>query len=84
MGLFLSLIFIIGLQYFLIFLFQLIPYNFPPYVVEVTIDLVLAFVFAIFNYRGNKKEAFKDPLFHRSVAIYFCILILFSVIFWLL
>ncbi len=48
--------------------------------IEIVIDLVLAFVFAFFSYRGNKKEAFKDVQFHKLVAIYFVILILFTLL----
>ena len=49
--------------------------------IEIAIDFVLAFVFSILNYPGERKDAIKDPLFHRNVAIYFVLLVVFSFIF---
>lgn len=49
--------------------------------IEIAIDFVLAFVFSIFNYQGDRKNAIKDPIFHRNVAMYFILLIVFSFIF---
>lgn len=53
-----------------------------PYIIDTIIDLVLAFIFAFVYYRGPKKEAIKDYNFHRSVAMYFVVLILFSMVYW--
>lgn len=53
-----------------------------PYVSDALIDVVLAFIFAIAYYRGPRKEAFKDVNFHRSVALYFVILIGMSLLYW--
>ena len=50
-------------------------------VIEIAIDLVLAFVFSIFNYMGDRKQMIKDPAFHRNVAIYFIVLTAFSFLF---
>ena len=75
MGFFISILIILGIQIVIeIFLASLgVP--------TLCIDLVLAFLFSYFNYRGNRKEAIKDPLFHRNVAITFAILILISLLF---
>jgi len=50
--------------------------------VEIIIDVVLGFVFAIINYRGgSRKDAIKDPLFHRSFAIYTGVFLLITFIY---
>ena len=79
MGFFISILIILGIQIVIeIFLASL---GVPTLYIEICIDLVLAFLFSYFNYRGNRKEAIKDPLFHRNVAITFAILILISLLF---
>lgn len=73
-GLILSLIIIFAVHFtvYAILINLGVPYL---YVLLIT-DLVLAFLFSMFNYRGYKKEAIKDPKFHRNVAIWFGILVL--------
>ena len=82
MGFFISILIILGIQIVIeIFLASL---GVPTLYIEICIDLVLAFLFSYFNYRGSRKEAIKDPLFHRNVAITFAILILISLLFYIL
>ena len=72
MGFFISILIILGIQIVIeIFLASL---GVPTLYIEICIDLVLAFLFSYFNYRGNRKEAIK-------VAITFAILILISLLF---
>ena len=78
LGLFVWLIFLLGIQYALSYLFQYLGFNY--YISDTLINIVLAFLFV--NYRGYKKEAFKDPTFHKNVAIYFVVLMIFSLLFW--
>jgi heme/copper-type cytochrome/quinol oxidase subunit 2 len=76
---FITLIIVIAIQYFLqIFLLSL---GFSYVAIELIIDLVLAFIFSLLNYRGRKKDAFKDPRFHRNVAIYFGIFVIVALLF---
>mgnify|MGYP003291517910 CR=1 FL=1 len=42
--------------------------------VALIIDFILSFIFALVNYPGSKKEAFRDSRFHSTVAIYFILL----------
>ncbi len=72
---------LIILQYGLSYLFLLMNIN-NIYIIDTLIDVVLAFVFALLYYQGNKKEAFKDLNFHRSVAMYFVVLIIMSMLWW--
>ncbi len=76
-GFFLSLIFIlllqVGLQYVLTML------SFSNLWICIIIDFVLAVVFTLFNFRGREK--LRNPSFHQSVAVYFLILSIFSLIF---
>lgn len=75
-GFFISLIIIIalqiGLQYLLIFL------NVPVIWIGIIVDFALSVVFALFNFRGQEK--LKNPNFHKTIAIYFVILTIFSII----
>ena len=82
MGIVVWLIFLFAIQYGLSYLFQMLGMNY--YVSDTLINLVLSFIFSFVNYRGNKKEAFKDSRFHRNVAIYFVVLMIFSLLFWFL
>lgn len=83
MGLITSFILIFVLQYALTYLFSFLGIT-NPIVVDTLIDVVLSFVFALIFYRGERKYAFKDPQFHKSVAYYFIFLIVFSMIYWFL
>ena len=78
LGYFLVLILVIGIQ----FLLQLTlgSLGLPMITIELIVNLVIAFVFSLFNYRGNKKEAFKDKRFHRSVLSYFLIFTVISLV----
>lgn len=71
---------ILVLQYALSYLFSMMGLNY--YISDTLINLVLAFIFSIWNYRGLNKETLKNPYFHRSVAIYFVIFMLFSLLYW--
>ena len=82
MGIVVWLIFLFAIQYGLSYLFQMLGMNY--YVSDTLINLVLSFIFSFVNYRGNKKEAFKDPRFHRNIAVYFVVLMIFSLLFWFL
>lgn len=75
-------IIILAVQYGAYYLFSSLGFN--PIVSDVLVDVVLAFVFALIYYRGNRKKAFKDPYFHRSVATYFLILFIISMIYYFL
>lgn len=72
---FILLVVVIGVQ----FLLQLLlgSLGLPLITIELIVNLVIAFIFSFINYRGYKKEAFKDVSFHRSVFGYF---IVFSII----
>ena len=78
LGYFLVLILVIGIQ----FLLQLTlgSLGLPMITIELIVNLVIAFVFSLFNYRGNKKEAFKDKRFHRNVLSYFLIFTVISLV----
>lgn len=75
-------LFILILQYFLSYVFSMMGLNI--YISDTLINLVLAILFSFLNYRGYKSEAIKDPYFHRSIAIYFVIFMLFSLLYWFL
>lgn len=83
---FLILILVVGIQIVLqIFLGGL---GLPMITIELIVNLVIAFIFSLFNYRGYKKEAFKDPSFHKSVLSYFLVftvisLIIYGINYWL-
>lgn len=79
MGFFISLIVVLGIQLLTQFVFYDLL-GFPIIWVNIIIDLILAFVFSIFNFRGREK--FKNPQFHKMVAIYFAIFTIFTVIFY--
>lgn len=78
----LLILLLFALQFGLEYLFSLMGIS--PIVANALIDVVFAFVFAFVYYRGDKKEAFKDIRFHRSVAMYFLILVIFSFLWGLL
>ena len=49
--------------------------NVPTVYIEMILNLVLAVVFSIWNYRRfDRKEAFKDISFHISVCTWYAIL----------
>ncbi len=79
MGLIVFFIIILAIESGLYFLFPLIGIT-QPFVVDVLIDVVLAFIFAIVYYRGDRKRKWKDPSFHMSVFKYFLVLFILSVI----
>ena len=72
MSYFLILIIVIALQYALQYF--LAGLGLPGITIELIINFVIAFIFSLINYRGRKKDAFKDIRFHRSVFIYFLVL----------
>ena len=80
MGFIISLLIILGVQVALRYVLGF--FNVPSIYIEMATDLVLAFVFSLWNYRSNsKKYAFRDVYFHRDIAIYFAILSVVTVIF---
>ena len=78
MSYFIILIIVIALQYALQFLLS--GFGLPGITIELIINFVLAFIFSLINYRGRKKDAFKDMNFHKSVFIYFMIFTVISVV----
>lgn len=78
-GFFISILIILGIQ--IVIELVLATLGVPTLYIEICIDLVLAFLFSLFNYRGNRKDAIKDPVFHRNIAITFAILVLISFLF---
>lgn len=83
MGFAIWLIILLALQYGLSIFFQAVL-HFNYYISDTFINLVLAFLFSIMNFRLYGKEMFKIPEFHKSVAKYFLILMAFSLIIWLI
>lgn len=83
MGFAIWLIILFGVQYGLSLLFQVV-FGLNYYITDTLINLVLSFLFTIMNFRRFGKEMFKLPEFHKSIAKYFVILMIFSLIFWLL
>ncbi len=82
MGMFIWLLFLLSLQVGIRFVLTYLGLSYI--VVELIIDLILAFLFSFVSYRGVKKDAIKDVNFHKNVAIYFVILIVFSLLWGLL
>ena len=77
------IIFIIG---FILFQYVLsavlVAVGFTGVWLFIVFDLILAFAFAWFQYPSiYRKEAFKNPRFHMSVAIYFAVLVLLDLLF---
>ena len=77
MEFFLPLIVVLGLQWVLQFiLYNVFMLNFIW--VDIIINLVLALVFSLFRFNGQEK--WTNPEFHKSIAIYFVILTIMSII----
>ena len=75
---FIILIVVVAVQFLLqMFLGSL---GLPMITIELIVNFVIAFLFSLINYRGYKKEAFKDPSFHKSVLSYFLVFTLISLI----
>ncbi len=84
MNLIVSLVIILALQYGLSYIFAVLL-GFNYYVTDTLINLCLALLFSFWNYRnGTRANAIKDPTFHKSVLLYFIVLMVFSLIFWLM
>ena len=75
---FILLVVVIGVQFLLQMLLGSL--GLPLITIELIVNLVIAFIFSFINYRGYKKEAFKDPSFHKSVLSYFLVFTLISLI----
>ncbi|MDY4788490.1 MAG: hypothetical protein SO253_04185 [Bacilli bacterium] len=70
----LFLVFFILFQYALQYV--LVMLGFSGVWLYIMFDFILAFAFAYFQYPSvYRKEAFKNPRFHMSVAIYFALLV---------
>ena len=69
-GFIISLVIILGIQIGLQYLLYML--GLPNVAITIVIDLVLSILFSIFNFHGREK--LKNPLFHRSIAIYFVVL----------
>lgn len=80
MSFILSFILIIGIQFVLSYLFTKMGFNY--YLTDTLINLVLSFLFSYIRFRNLRLEAFKNVYFHKSVASYFVVLMLISVLFW--
>lgn len=78
MSYFIILVIVIVLQYALQFVLG--GLGLPGITIELIINFVLGFIFSLINYRGRKKDAFKDIRFHRSVFIYFLIFTVISLV----
>ena len=86
LGYFLILLIVIGVQFMLQMLLG--GLGLPMITIELIVNFVIAFIFSLFNYRGYKKEAFRDPSFHKSVLSYFLVftvisLIIYGINYWL-
>ena len=77
MGFFLPLIAVLGIQYLLQFLLAGVL-GLSYIWVNIIIDLVIAFVFSMFRFPGSDK--WTNPEFHKSVAIYFAIFTVMTVL----
>jgi len=76
-GFLLSFIIIIGIEFTLQYVLSM--FNVPKTIITLVVNFVISIVFAILNYMGREK--FKNPSFHRTIAIYFVVLTIFSLIF---
>ena len=74
-----SLVFIILLQLVLQIVLQFI--GITGLIAEIIINLVLAIVFTYFLF--SVREKLKNPEFHKAFAIYFVVLMLFTLLFML-
>ncbi len=48
----------------------------------IAFDLIVAIVFSLLDFRGQEK--LKNPNFHKTLAIYFVILMVVSLLFWII
>ena len=81
MGFFLPLIVVLAIQWILQFvLYDVFHLDFIW--VNIIIDLVLALVFSLFRFSGQEK--WQNPEFHKSIAIYFAIFTIMTVIMYLI
>lgn len=49
--------------------------------IDLSVDFVLALIFALFNYTySSRKNAWKDIMFHRTFALAFTALVAFTVL----
>lgn len=76
-GFLLSFIIIIGIEFTLQYVLSM--FNVPKTIITLVVNFVISIVFAILNYMGREK--LKNPSFHRTIAIYFVVLTIFSLIF---
>ena len=81
MGFFLPLIIVLAIQWVLQFVLYDVL-NFPIIWVNIIVDAVLSIVFSLFRFRG--RETWTNPEFHKSIAIYFAIFTLMTVLMYLL
>lgn len=77
MGFFLPLIIVLAIQWVLQYLLIGV-FNFPIIWVNIIIDAVLSVVFSLFRFRG--RETWTNPEFHKSIAIYFAIFTVMTVL----
>ena len=78
LGYFIVLILVVGVQFLL--QMTLGSLGLPMITIELIVNLVIAFIFSLLNYRGYKKEACKDKAFHKSVLSYFLIFTVISLV----
>ena len=75
MGFFLPLIIVLAIQWVL----QSLLIGVLPIIwVNIIIDAVLSVVFSLFRFRG--RETWTNPEFHKSIAIYFAIFTVMTVL----
>lgn len=48
----------------------------------IVFDFILAIVFSLLDFRGREK--LRNPEFHKTLAIYFVILMVVSLLFWII
>ena len=76
-----NILMIIGfiiLQSLLFYLFLYI--GIPALPSSLAVDFVIAFVFTLFNFRGNLKGFYKNPYFYKMFAIYLLIFGTFTIL----
>ncbi len=47
----------------------------PIFIIDITVSLVMAFVFALFRHDRRLGPFYKNPMFHRNLALVFIVLL---------
>lgn len=51
---------------------------------EIIFTIIISYLFAILNYRGYRREMWRDPNFHKTFGIYFLIFFIFDLLWFFL